>query len=94
MAELPDSVRAMLDHPQAPTAPLDDFLPAYTEDDNLWWRIGSGHHQNLFEEAIERMWDAERELERMRRGIDYGPQFDEAEKQASEYDDYINRDEA
>ena len=78
-SELPESVRKMIEEAGAPTAPLADFLPAYEDDDNLWWRLSGGHHQNLFEEAVERMEIAERELERMRRGIDYGPQFGEEE---------------
>lgn len=51
---VPDAVTAMVTNPQAPTAPLDEFLVAYNQDDNLWWRIGCGHHQNLFDAAIER----------------------------------------
>jgi len=39
----------MITDPAAPTAPIDDFLQAYRQDDNWWWRIGCGHHQNLFE---------------------------------------------
>lgn len=44
------------------TPPLDDFLAAYDADDNEWWRINCGHHQNLFEAAVERMHAAERLL--------------------------------
>lgn len=51
--ELPDSVRAMLEQAHAPTAPLDEFIAAYGDDDNLWWSIDCGHHQNLFEAALE-----------------------------------------
>ena len=52
----------MADDPgQAPTAPLDDFLIAYEDDDNWWWRIGSGHHMNLFDEAVQRVREAQRE---------------------------------
>ena len=53
------SVEAMVTDPQAPTAPLDEFLADYAEDDNLWWRIASGHHLNLFEAAVDRMTDAD-----------------------------------
>lgn len=35
------------------TPPLDEFLTLYHADDNVWWRIGCGHHQNLFEAAVE-----------------------------------------
>jgi hypothetical protein len=49
------AVQAMLtDGAMVPTAPLDEFLAAYAEDDNLWWRISCGHHQNLFDAAVER----------------------------------------
>jgi hypothetical protein len=47
------AVQAMLTDNHAPTAPLDEFLAAYTEDDNLWWRISDGHRLNLFEAAVE-----------------------------------------
>jgi hypothetical protein len=52
---IPASVRAMADDPQAPTAPLEDFIEAMRYDDNWWWRIGCGHHLNLFEEALDRV---------------------------------------
>lgn len=57
----PETVAAVLVDPAAPTPPLADFLDAYHRDDNLWWMLGSGHHQNLFEEAV-----AERDVERAR----------------------------
>jgi hypothetical protein len=44
------------------TPKLDDFLVEYEADDNVWWRLACGHHQNLFEEAVERMQAAERRL--------------------------------
>ncbi len=57
---VPESVLAMADsESQAPTAPLEDFLRIYEQDDNWWWRIACGHHQNLFDAAVERV----RELE-------------------------------
>lgn len=52
LSGLPDNVRAMIEDPQAPTAPLPDFLLAFENDGDLWWRIGCGHHLNLFEEAV------------------------------------------
>lgn len=42
-----------------PTPDLDTFLVAYALDDNHWWRLSCGHHQNLFEEAVARMERAE-----------------------------------
>jgi hypothetical protein len=50
---IPATVEAMATDPQAPTAPLADFLAAMAEDDNWWWRIGCGHHLNLFDMAVE-----------------------------------------
>lgn len=50
---IPPSVRRMLADPNAPTPPLREFLSAYREDDNIWWMISCGHHQNLFEDAVE-----------------------------------------
>lgn len=46
------AVLAMLDD-GSPTAPLDEFLAAYDQDDNWWWRIE--HQQNLFDQAVERI---------------------------------------
>lgn len=45
-----------------PTPPLDEFLLRYDVDDNEWWRMDSGHHMNLFDEAVERMQAAEERL--------------------------------
>lgn len=53
-------VIAMRDDRQAATAPLEAFLPAYEEDDNWWWEISCGHHQNLFEAAVERLAEVDR----------------------------------
>jgi len=52
---IPATVRAMADDPQAPTAPLEDFMTAMRYDDNWWWRIGCGHHLNLFEAVLDRL---------------------------------------
>ena len=53
------AVEAMIHNDGATTAPLDEFLADYAEDDNLWWRIASGHHMNLFDAAVD-----ERQTER------------------------------
>lgn len=53
--KLPPSVKAMIDEENAPTGPLDEFADAYANNDNLWWYLACGHHQNLFEEAIDRL---------------------------------------
>jgi hypothetical protein len=55
VSQTPTSVEAMYNDDHAPTAPLDEFLAAYLDDDNWWWRISCGHHMNLFDEAIERI---------------------------------------
>jgi len=43
------------DWEHGPTPPLDQVLAALTRDHNLWWRIPSGHHENLFDEATDRI---------------------------------------
>lgn len=47
------------------TPPLDEFLARFEEDDNEWWTLSCGHHLNLFEDAVERMQEAERILARL-----------------------------
>jgi len=50
---------------------LDIFLKQYAEDDNIWWRLGSGDMQNIFEEAVGEMESAlarVRELEGENKG--------------------------
>lgn len=56
---VPESVEAANRDRAAPTPALDEFLLAYSADDNWWWRVSCGHHQNLFEEAVDRMQAAE-----------------------------------
>jgi hypothetical protein len=55
MSDVPASVQAMYRDDHAPTADFNEFVAAYNEDDNWWWRVGCGHHMNLFDEAIERI---------------------------------------
>ena len=54
----------MTDWKQTPT--LDEFAAMYDEDEHLWWRIGCGHHQNLYEAAVERYERAEAAIQRVR----------------------------
>lgn len=62
-ADMPDAVKAMLgSESNAPTAPLDEFLAVYEQDDNVWWMIGGGHHMNLFDAAVDQLEDARREI--------------------------------
>ena len=58
----------MTDWKQTPT--LDEFAAMYDEDEHLWWRIGCGHHQNLYEAAVERYERAEAAIARVRELID------------------------
>jgi hypothetical protein len=55
VTDIPAGVEAMNTDSKAPTADFDQFVAVYAEDDNWWWRIGCGHHMNLFDEAIERI---------------------------------------
>lgn len=52
------AVQEMLNNDRAPTAPLKEFLEAEREDPQLWWRLDSGHMQNVFEEAVRMLDDA------------------------------------
>ncbi len=54
----------MTDWKQTPT--LDAFAAMYDEDEHLWWRIGCGHHQDLYEAAVERYEKAEAAIARVR----------------------------
>jgi hypothetical protein len=64
--DVPASVKAMVAELPTPTAPLEDFRAAYEADDNWWWRIGCGHHQNLFDAACD-------EIDRLRDIISGSP---------------------
>ena len=55
------------DWKQTPT--LDEFNAMYDEDDNIWWRIACGHHQNLYEAAVERYQTAEAQIQRVRHDL-------------------------
>lgn len=61
MSWVPEQDSAMVEamFSGGPTAPLSEFVAAYERDDNIWWVVGCGHHQNLFDAAIE-------EIERLR----------------------------
>lgn len=66
-ATIPASVEAMYADDHAPTAPLADFLAAYSQDDNWWWRISCGSHQNLFDSAVDALEAAVAERDRLQR---------------------------
>lgn len=57
MVVYPDSVERALRDDQAPTPPLADFLRVYAEDPSVYWRLSSGHHQNLLDEAVDLLFD-------------------------------------
>jgi hypothetical protein len=48
---------------------VDRYLKADTTDPHLWASLSLGDWQNLFEEALERMQEAEAEVERLRMAI-------------------------
>lgn len=56
------AIEAMESDDGAPTAPLEEFIAAYYEDDNIWWSIGCGHHMNLMDAAIERIRELEQRV--------------------------------
>lgn len=56
----------MSEHDWKQTPALDEFNAMYDEDDNWWWRIACGHHQNLYEAAVERYERAEAQVQRVR----------------------------
>lgn len=62
----------MSDHDWKQTPTLDEFNAMYDEDDNIWWRIACGHHQNLYEAAVERYQTAEAQIQRVRYGYSVG----------------------
>lgn len=41
------------DDPTCPTPSVDEFLEMEKQDRHLWWKIGSGRHQSLFDSAVE-----------------------------------------
>jgi hypothetical protein len=53
----PASVQAVVDDHGAATPSLDDFRVVYDVDDNVWWLLDCGHHQNLLDEALARLDD-------------------------------------
>jgi|GEM_PF-5438206 len=71
--QISPAVRAMLAGGTSATAPLVEFVEAYSVDDNLWWKTDCGHHQNLFEEACDRLEVALSKLEAIRRVLDTEP---------------------
>ena len=54
-------------HDWKQTPPLDEFNVMYDEDDNVWWRIGCGHHMNLYDAAVERYQTGEHVFAELRK---------------------------
>ncbi len=50
---------------------LDEYIKARDKDDNIFWRLSSGVHQNLLDEAIYKIEELEAELNETRaeRGV-------------------------
>lgn len=59
-----EAVIAMRDQHHAATAPLDEFVRTYADDDNWWWSIACGHHQNLFEQALDQIEELRAQIKR------------------------------
>ena len=59
-------------HPEAgmsshdPTPSLAEFAEMEKVDSNAWWRLGSGDHLNLYEDAIELIEDLRAEIKELR----------------------------
>ena len=51
------------------TSDLDTFLAAMAVDDNEWWRVSCGDHLNLFEDAVDRMKEAEARMRAARNAL-------------------------
>jgi len=49
--------------PMLPTPSLDEYAELAKLDPNLWWRMGPGHHRNLFDAALE-------EIEQLRKALE------------------------
>jgi hypothetical protein len=41
--------------PMTPTPSLAEYAELEKADRNFWWRLSCGHHQNLFEMAVDRI---------------------------------------
>jgi hypothetical protein len=52
-----------------PTMSLAEFIEGEKADPNLWWRLSSGDHQNLLDEAIDRSAELVAANERLRVGL-------------------------
>lgn len=51
-----------IDWDKDPTPSPDEFEEMQKADPNLWWRIGCGHHENLYDGAMD-------EIERLRAAL-------------------------
>lgn len=56
----------MSEHDWKHTPTLDEFNALNDKDDGWWWRIACGHHQNLYEAAVERYRAAEAQIQAVR----------------------------
>lgn len=46
---------------EGPTPSLEELLKEYERDDNVFWRLEAGHHQNLLETAVNQLAEARTE---------------------------------
>ena len=51
------------------TPPLAEFLAAFAQDDNEWWRLQGGDHLNLFEELLDERDAARAEVAALRSAV-------------------------
>ena len=51
-----------IDWDASPTPPLATYLRLEAADKNLFWRIGCGHHENLFDAACDELDAAQSDL--------------------------------
>lgn len=50
---------------------LVSFVPLYKRSDNEWWKLSSGDHMNLFDEALDRIDALVAERDRLRAAAQY-----------------------
>lgn len=49
---------------------LASFRAAYALDDNAWWMLSSGEHQNLFDQACEEIDNLHQRLDPIESGLE------------------------
>lgn len=70
-----ERVAAALAHVNTPTPSLAEYRRRESEDDNTFWRLESGDHMNLLEEALDRIDALEAEFAKVHAFIDARREF-------------------